>query len=340
MSFFSNLPHQDSAKGDHAPSRLLSLVRATDVDEFLSAVRGYHYGLLQLDRGPFTGELIQTTLGGVLLTAAHFARAVVQSGEPPGGTVTFAVRMSATPALWQGQPFGVHELILGDPGTEVDLVSQPDYCAATASFPPELVAETAQHLGWTLPSRASTSELVGIRHDHARTLRVAFNKLFHEAVRRPFDQRSAAWALNKQEDLLRVLLQFTFNSSIVLKPASSGERARVLKAALAAVKDRPDDVLTIGDLCRIAKASERTLHYAFTERFGMAPAHYMKLHRLNDARNDLCREPPMKVSDAANKWGFWHLGQFARDYASLFGELPSDTLRRRHGVVFGLGVPS
>ena len=38
--------------------------------------------------------------------------------------------------------------------------------------------------------------------------------------------------------------------------------------------------MTVGDLCRITKASERTLHYAFTERFGMAPAHYMKVHRL------------------------------------------------------------
>jgi len=29
----------------------------------------------------------------------------------------------------------------------------------------------------------------------------------------------------------------------------------------------------------------------------------------------------------ANAWGFWHMGQFARDYRRLFGELPSDTLR-------------
>ncbi len=316
------------------------MVRATDVDEFLSAVQGYHYGLLQLDRGRFTGELIQTNLGGVLLTAAHFARAVVQSGEPPGGTITFAVRTSATPALWQGQPFGLQELIVGEPGAEVDLVSQSDYSAATASFRPEFVEETAQHLGWTLPSRASTSKLVGIRHDHARTLRAAFNKLFHEAVRRPFDERSAAWALNKQEDLLHALLHCGFNDLPVLKPANSSERARVLKAALAAVRDRPDDVLTIGDLCRISKASERTLHYAFKERFGMAPAYYMKVHRLNETRNDLCGDPPMKVSDAANKWGFWHLGQFAKDYANLFGELPSDTLRRRHGFIAGLGLPA
>ena len=138
----------------------------------------------------------------------------------------------------------------------------------------------------------------------ARALRAAFNKLFHEAVRRPFDERSAAWARDKQENLLRALLQLTYNHLLALDPVTSSERARVLKAALTAIRDMPGDVLTIGDLCRITKASERTLHYAFTEHFGTPPAHYTKLRRLNGARDDLCREPPMKVSDAANNWGF------------------------------------
>jgi AraC family transcriptional regulator, ethanolamine operon transcriptional activator len=116
-------------------------------------------------------------------------------------------------------------------------------------------------------------------------------------------------------------------------PISNGERARVLTAALTAICDHPEDVLTVSDLCRIAKTSERTLDYAFTENFGSSPALYMKARRLNGARNDLCREhkPTVKIADIANKWGFWHLGQFARDYRGLFGELPSDTYQRKRG---------
>jgi AraC family ethanolamine operon transcriptional activator len=74
------------------------------------------------------------------------------------------------------------------------------------------------------------------------------------------------------------------------------------------------------------------LHYAFTEHFGLPPAQYMKAHRLNGARNDLRREheSSLKIADVANKWGFWHLGQFARDYRSWFGELPSDTCAGKH----------
>jgi AraC family ethanolamine operon transcriptional activator len=39
--------------------------------------------------------------------------------------------------------------------------------------------------------------------------------------------------------------------------------------------------------------------------------------------------PPVKVVDVANRWGFWHMGQLAADYRRQFGELPSETLRRR-----------
>jgi len=71
------------------------------------------------------------------------------------------------------------------------------------------------------------------------------------------------------------------------------------------------------------------------ERFGLPPAAYMKARRLNGARRDLCgqHEPSIKIADIANKWGFWHLGQFAKDYRQWFWELPSDTYERKHRTV-------
>jgi AraC family ethanolamine operon transcriptional activator len=37
------------------------------------------------------------------------------------------------------------------------------------------------------------------------------------------------------------------------------------------------------------------------------------------------------VTEAATCFGFWHFGNFAHDYRALFGELPSETFRRRRG---------
>jgi len=49
--------------------------------------------------------------------------------------------------------------------------------------------------------------------------------------------------------------------------------------------------------------------------------------RLSGVRRDLRRaEAGVKIADVANRWGFWHLGQFAADYRRQFCELPSETL--------------
>ena len=39
--------------------------------------------------------------------------------------------------------------------------------------------------------------------------------------------------------------------------------------------------------------------------------------------------PETSVTDAANRWGFWHMGDFAMNYRRMFDELPSDTLKRQ-----------
>ncbi len=51
--------------------------------------------------------------------------------------------------------------------------------------------------------------------------------------------------------------------------------------------------------------------------------------RLNKAHRMLLRPTDeTTVTDAATQFGFYHFGHFARVYARLFGERPSETLRR------------
>ena len=83
---------------------------------------------------------------------------------------------------------------------------------------------------------------------------------------------------------------------------------------------------SISDLTAVAGVSERSLHYGFLQEFGMTPMAYTKAHRLGAARKALRRSGRLsKVVDIANRWGFWHMGQFAADYRKMFGEVPSKT---------------
>ena len=75
--------------------------------------------------------------------------------------------------------------------------------------------------------------------------------------------------------------------------------------------------------------SQRTLEYAFDERFGVTPKAFLLTYRLNMVRKELrsSDHSTTKVVDIANDYGFWHMGRFAANYYQLFQELPSDTLR-------------
>ena len=90
-----------------------------------------------------------------------------------------------------------------------------------------------------------------------------------------------------------------------------------------------ENVLTVSEIAARVGVSLRTLEYSFVQVFGVTPQHYVKCQRLRYARRDLrVMGAKTSVTEIAMKWGFWHLGRFSGSYSDLFGELPSETLRR------------
>jgi AraC family ethanolamine operon transcriptional activator len=91
----------------------------------------------------------------------------------------------------------------------------------------------------------------------------------------------------------------------------------------------PDPVQII-DVCRALNVSRRTLQYSFEEVLGLNPATYLRVLRLNRARQDLLAANDVnavQVKNVVSRWGFWHFSRFSAEYRELYGELPSVTLK-------------
>jgi AraC family transcriptional regulator, ethanolamine operon transcriptional activator len=74
--------------------------------------------------------------------------------------------------------------------------------------------------------------------------------------------------------------------------------------------------------------------------YGLSPHAYLKRRRLVLVRRALqsAHDGPVLVRSVALGHGFWHLGRFARDYAAMFREMPSEIVgkdRRRTETVTG-----
>jgi AraC-like DNA-binding protein len=86
------------------------------------------------------------------------------------------------------------------------------------------------------------------------------------------------------------------------------------------------------ELARQARMSLRSLYGLFERNAGTTPKNYIRQKRLE--RINACLSDPTcnvrNVTEVAMDYGFLHLGRFSDSYRKQFGELPSDTLKRRH----------
>ena len=92
----------------------------------------------------------------------------------------------------------------------------------------------------------------------------------------------------------------------------------------------PDTPLYLTEICAAIGVAERTLRAACEEHLGMGPIRYLTLRRMHLVRRALLRADPSTatVTRIVTDRGFWELGRFSVSYRTLFGESPSESLRR------------
>jgi AraC-like DNA-binding protein len=92
----------------------------------------------------------------------------------------------------------------------------------------------------------------------------------------------------------------------------------------------PETPLYLTEICAAIGVAERTLRVACEEHLGIGPIRYLSLRRMHLVRRALLRADPATatVTRLATDHGFWELGRFSVAYRALFGEPPSESLRR------------
>ena len=107
-------------------------------------------------------------------------------------------------------------------------------------------------------------------------------------------------------------------------------RFRVVSDAEKVLRGHLDDPITIAALSQTVGVSERTLRNAFADVHRESPKRYFLNQRLQSVRQALSDtgNKAGTVTAVATDYGFYELGRFALQYRTLFGESPSETLRR------------
>jgi AraC-like DNA-binding protein len=126
-----------------------------------------------------------------------------------------------------------------------------------------------------------------------------------------------------------LLLDVPHNYSDRLATASGGATTHAARIAADYCREHFAEPLSVRDLAAVAHVSERTLFAAFRREFGMTPGRWLRSLRLERARDALLRGVGAAgVATVAVAHGFGHVGRFSADYKRVYGEWPSETLRR------------
>ncbi len=309
--------------------------RFTDFEEFAQTARAWDLDFIQLDRGKFETRLIQIGADGVQLAQATFNRYIDQKGSPPPGLWTFAILTNeSSPIIWRGRDVNKKSVMIYSPGSEIDAQSRPGFDVYTLSYPESILDELVQMFGIpSLRELIKSTDLITTEGSELSKYREQLKHILSAFKEQPLKLNSKAMLDEMRFSLSQQLISTLVFSLPEYRKASYRRRDRALRRAKTYLREHAKEPVTVRDLCRVTEVSERTLRYAFLEKFGVSPKSYLLAMRLNGVRRQLRNADPSSaiIANVANHWGFWHMGQFAADYRRLFGELPSETLRRENG---------
>ncbi len=303
-----------------------------DIEDLRISTRSWDLDFLQLQRGRFNGSLTQVITPSWQLSHAHFASALKQEGMPPMGLRNIAI--PATPCQnfkWRRHEISGNSIMLFPLDSELDSVSRAGFEVCILAVPEAHLDHICSALGFpSIEALTNAAEVVQCCPSDLRQLRCVFRSCIRSIVRKPkLIHQSSFWSTVESDLCSRLLLALA--RGLAVHPEESSRRQQhVLKVAEAFIKAHAHQAPTIHDLCQRHCIRERTLRSAFQRRYGVSPKAFLMTYRLSHARRQLREHPPgsLSIQDAAAAWGFWHMGQFAHDYKTMFNELPSETLAK------------
>ena len=296
-----------------------------DIDQMCDSVRAWNLDFRPLSSGksaPHIARLVQLEAGGSLLGHARVYAPLQQTGAPPAGLMTFAIQERGMQRLWwRGHDVDADTVLAFPLGGELSSVSGADFDIHTMSVSEETLARAAMALELDLPKLSALAEVFPLPRQVLEPLRVRLRQLR--------DGTTAARPGHVMDILMALLPHWLKRATLRVRPAPK-TRDRAIRMSLELMEAQPLDALNPALLRAHSGVSERTLQYAFLDRFGLTPAAFLKARRLAAVSAALKRHDgrAISVGDIAAQFGFWNSGQFAADYKRAFGELPSETLGR------------
>ncbi|HYZ34274.1 MAG TPA: helix-turn-helix domain-containing protein [Crenalkalicoccus sp.] len=304
--------------------------RFASAEEFAGAICDAGVDHVPLQVGPYDARLTVLRLGPMTLQRAEDRAHVARGAVHPGRAVLLMPLRHCEPAVVNGRLVREADMLLLAPGRELHCLCPAPMDWASLALP-AAEAELLLELG-RMPRMDSPAEPMRlVPPEAADTLRrvVAAAATLAEDLPGAVDRPGLVEALS---DGLRELVTEAFSRAERPTPLHrrTQNEIRLVSTAEEFLRAHVARPIYTEELCRALGVSPRKLHHTFVAACGKSPQAYLKLRRLMLVHRALSAAGPeaLLVKSVALAHGFWHLGNFARNYREQFGESPCETLAR------------
>lgn len=302
--------------------------RLRSLDQLAEMFPAWELEVVQTEAGPASMNVLFADVGRYVLTHFDVDRKFHFHGRTPAGFRTFAIPACEQPEMLILGRWARHDqLILTPASREVEGVGFAGFNFFSLSLCREDLMEIGLMSGLEVdrdsmddggiftPCAGALSRLRNVLWDIHASARAQRGELLPKVV----------------EPVLEALASSLASSDERHEYPEPKRRDLVFKAVLKYMMGNLDTVSSVKELCEAGNVSERTLLYIFRDRLDVSPKEFLQACKLRQVQQDLLSGKAQSVTDAATRWGFWHMSQFAADYRRQFGELPSETLKRGGG---------
>jgi AraC-like DNA-binding protein len=310
-----------------------SVVRTfSDPDDFAAAIRGTNAELTITGRGRFAAKLIRVDLHRLWMQRYFESLPrVLHTALQPSGRAIISFRTRPGPSILargvEVKPCDISRLSGGHQG---HLLTSGELHFASMSIPVEDMASTATTMaGCNLAPPRNALFVTATPVAMAKLLRLSAAAA-HLAETAPEIIANPDAARGLEQALLEAMVDCLGNDEPREDRVAQRQHELIMRRFRRVVEENPDQPLYIPEFCKAIGVSQRTLQVCCQEQLGLGPKRYLLLRRLNLARRAMreASADAVTVTEVAMRHGFWHLGRFAGEYQSLFGEPPSSTLHR------------
>lgn len=280
---------------------------------------------VQVSNGRFRGSVDSITIDGIRLFDERMNQRVLQKGATPDDVLAIGMPLRlAESAILCGVVCSEEDLHIFSGSGEFEYLSPPGFAFIGIEIPlTQDVLQQFDDADFISKRRGQEIRKISVGLGKANALREAILCLFELQKRDPS-------ILEHSHQLRRTLVSSIVDIMQAGDPGSDSDRSnnawKLIRRMRDVVVENPDCPISMTDLASSLGTSRRSIQYACQSILHTTAVDYLRTIRLNRVRMELAWRPT--VTYAAAEWGFWHLGNFARDYQRLFGELPSDTHRR------------